>query len=396
MAGSASDTPEPALGPRLVLFTGGTALRGLARALARHTTNCAHLVTTFDSGGSSAALRKAFAMPAVGDLRNRLLALADDKVVPGDVLAFCASRLPEEGDPKALRQRLRDTGMADAQAWAAMPPVFAEALRLHLVYFLERMPDDFDPIRACLGNLVLAGGYLHHARDFGPALSFFSRLFRTRGTVLPIANESLHLCALLADGTCIVGQHHFASLPAPVKEIFLTVHEPDRNAPPDRCRPTAAREILPHLRSASAICYPMGSFFSSVLVNLLPRGVGEAIAATDCEKIFIPNSGPDPELRGLTLTDQLRMLLEVLHEDVPDVPDRRLLGRVLVDTRHGDYRETAWEDVRDWLARRGIALTDRDIVTATDVRRHDPEATARALLECCASPAGREARRSAA
>ena len=42
----------PALGPRLVFFTGGTALRGLSRSLTRYTHNSVHLVTPFDSGGS--------------------------------------------------------------------------------------------------------------------------------------------------------------------------------------------------------------------------------------------------------------------------------------------------------------------------------------------------------
>ena len=87
----------PALGPRLVFFTGGTALRDLSRQLTSYTHNSVHLITPFDSGGSSAALRRAFAMPAVGDIRNRLLALADSDLVPRSVLDFCARRLPGEG-----------------------------------------------------------------------------------------------------------------------------------------------------------------------------------------------------------------------------------------------------------------------------------------------------------
>lgn len=71
------------------------------------------------------------------------------------------------------------------------------------------MPADFDPFRACVGNLILAGGYLHHKRVFGPVLAFLSRLLQTRGVVLPIVSESLHLAAELEDGSIVVGQHHF-------------------------------------------------------------------------------------------------------------------------------------------------------------------------------------------
>ena len=70
----------PDLGPKILFFSGGTALRRLSRRLVRYTHNSIHVITPFDSGGSSAVLRKAFGMPAVGDLRNRLMALADRSV----------------------------------------------------------------------------------------------------------------------------------------------------------------------------------------------------------------------------------------------------------------------------------------------------------------------------
>ena len=71
----------PELGARLLFFTGGTGLRGLSRKLVEYTHHSTHIITPFDSGGSSAKLRKAFRMPAVGDMRNRLMALADQSVL---------------------------------------------------------------------------------------------------------------------------------------------------------------------------------------------------------------------------------------------------------------------------------------------------------------------------
>src|SRR3954447_20786544 len=70
----------PELGPRILFLSGGTALRPLCRVLKQFTHNSIHLITAFDSGGSSAQLRQAFAMPAIGDLRNRIVALADESV----------------------------------------------------------------------------------------------------------------------------------------------------------------------------------------------------------------------------------------------------------------------------------------------------------------------------
>ena len=68
----------PEFGPNILFFSGGSALNKLSRELKNYTYNSSHLITTFDSGGSSAKLRDAFDMPAIGDLRSRLMALADD------------------------------------------------------------------------------------------------------------------------------------------------------------------------------------------------------------------------------------------------------------------------------------------------------------------------------
>jgi len=403
VSGRSALSAFPALGPRLTFFTGGTALRGLSRELTRHTHNSVHLVTTFDSGGSSAALRQAFAMPAMGDIRNRLLALADSTVVPAAVLDFCAARLPSQeeffadggeraagGEEPAefLRQQLVETGRAGHPVWAGMPGVFADALRLHLNFFLQRMPPDFDPYRACFGNLVLAGGYLHHKRDFGPVLAFFSRLLQTRGVVRPIVNESLHLAAELDDGSLLVGQHRFRNLPRPVKRLFLTVHEPERfDAKESRrlvataCRPPLAPASSVYLGAAGAICYPMGSFYTSVLANLLPQGVGRTVAEAHCPKIFIPNSGGDAELFGLGIAGQAAMILRHLREDAPDAPTGRLLHYVLADSKNGRYEGGLGSETRRAVEDMGLRLIDRPLVYENDPQHHDPELTARALLE---------------
>ena len=53
----------PELGPKVLFFSGGSALNPLSRRLINYTHNSIHLITPFDSGGSSAVLRKAFGMP---------------------------------------------------------------------------------------------------------------------------------------------------------------------------------------------------------------------------------------------------------------------------------------------------------------------------------------------
>lgn len=378
----------PALGPRVVFFTGGTALRRLSRTIIKYTHNTVHLVTPFDSGGSSAALRAVFDMPAVGDVRNRLLALADAAVVPQVVLDICNDRLPVEGERATLLQKLYALASSKDPAWACVPRVFGEVLRLHLRYFLENMPDSFDPREASVGNLILAGGYLHYQGQLGPVLSLMSRLLRVRGTVLPIVSDSLHLAAELEDGSVVVGQHRITGrggvpLPAPVRRLFLTAQRPGGplrvGGDPVPCTPRVTPLAATYLRAADCICYPMGSFYTSVTANLLPDGVGRAVADAVCSKVYIPNSGLDPEQGALSVADRVRVLLETLRRDAGEgVPASRLLQTVLLDSAHGVY--TGGIDAEGVKAQ-GVAIRDCPLVETEDPRRHDAELTARALLE---------------
>ncbi|MDJ0784237.1 MAG: 2-phospho-L-lactate transferase CofD family protein [Desulfosarcinaceae bacterium] len=135
----------PELGPRILFFSGGTALRQLSRELVAYTHNSIHLITPFDSGGSSAVLRRAFDMPAVGDIRNRLMALADRSFTGNphivDLFAYRFSK-------GAANQDLHTAyaTMADGQhpLVAVIPDPMRKIIRQHLYDFQQRMPTGFD------------------------------------------------------------------------------------------------------------------------------------------------------------------------------------------------------------------------------------------------------------
>ena len=64
-------------GPRIVILGGGTGTSNLLRGLREHTSNLTAVVAVSDDGGSSGRLRKAFDMPAPGDLTDCLAALSN-------------------------------------------------------------------------------------------------------------------------------------------------------------------------------------------------------------------------------------------------------------------------------------------------------------------------------
>ncbi len=368
-------TPE--LGPRVLFFSGGTALTGISRELKRYTHNSIHLVTPFDSGGSSAKLRKAFAMPSIGDLRSRLTALADENITGNpEIYKLFTCRFPASGKAGDLLARLELMIRGKEPLVAAIPNPMRRLIRNQLGFFREAMPDDFDLRGASTGNLILAGGYLNNHKHLDPIIFLFSKLVNVLGTVRAIVNNDLHLAARLDDGSCVVGQHRLTGkettpLASPVRELLLSGH-------PDKYVPAAAEMRKKNRRliqQAELICYPPGSFYTSLVANLLPRGVGSAIAGTDCPKIYIPNLGHDPEQIGMSVESSVLTLLDYLQADKGVTG--KLLDYVLIDSKRGDYLQPLPGNA---LRKSGIEIIDTALVSKQSAPYYDKELLVSALL----------------
>ncbi len=368
----------PELGPRVLFFSGGSALKSLSRALKEFTHNSVHLVTPFDSGGSSAHLRAAFDMLSIGDLRNRLVALADEsnRGNPEIYRLFC-HRLSKEAPPETLRSELNDMLAGTHRLVSAVPEPMRRIIRTHLRFFHEAMGDGFDLRGANIGNLLLTGGYLSQERDIRSTLFSFSKLLEVRGTVLPTADSTAHLAVRLDDGALIVGQHlitgkEVAPLSKPVKECFL-VNRLHDGVPTSV---EASGQALKNIQRADLICFPMGSFYSSVLANLLPEGVGRSVASAGCPKIYIPNMGHDPEQLGSSVERSIQALLDTLRKDCgTEQPTHRLMDAVLLDTENGRYQHPI---DKSRIEAMGIQVIDTRLVDPTSGR---PGVTPRLLSE---------------
>lgn len=370
----------PELGPCILFFSGGSGPGPMSRELINYTHNSIHLITPFDSGGSSAVLRRAFDMPAVGDLRNRMMALSDMSVRGNaEVRKLFAYRLPVEAEAGELVERLEAMTAGDDPMVAAIPDPLRKIIRNHLSYFLAAMPGDFDLAGASIGNLVLVGGYLNNGRHLDPVIFLFSKLAEVRGVVRPVVNRNLHLAARLADGSLVLGQHRITGsseppLSAPVVELGLTQGL-------DRERPATA-EIRPKVRrliaQAELICYPVGSFYTSLLASLLPDGIGEAVAANPCPKVFVPNTAPDKEVLAGGVAQRATELMAALGaSDGPQRAEGRVLDYVLVDRKWNDYPGGL---DRPGLEDMGLRIIEAELMTSDSAPLTDGRLLAEALL----------------
>jgi CofD-related protein of GAK system len=359
---------NPDLGPRILFFSGGSALRKTSEELVYYTHNSIHIITPVDSGGSSAVLREALDMPAIGDIRNRLMALADRGLTGNpEIFRLFAYRLPPDKDQEALEDELTRMAQGGHHLVQRVPDPMRKIVRNFLQFFLdmisrENMPNGFDLRGASIGNLILTASYLMNRRHFDPAIFIFSKLVNVRGTVRPIANANLHLVAELETGETIVGQHLLTGKEVPpiearIKSVYLS--ESRREPVPSTM--DIREKMKARIRSADLICYPMGSFYSSLLANILMRGVSDAIRRNPRPKVFIPNTGADPELFGHSLSDQVEALLQALKKDDPThTEDSEVLNYILMDEKNGNYPGRL---NRDELARRGIQIINCRLVS---------------------------------
>jgi uncharacterized cofD-like protein len=357
-----------ARGPRVVAIGGGTGLSTLLRGLKEHTSNLTAVVTVADDGGSSGVLREELGIPAVGDIRNCVVALADSEPLMARLLQY---RFPGTGPASAAIPDPSKPSAADA-AGAPVDGPFAAAetgLGGHAV-----------------GNLLLAALVQLEAGDFEQGVREMNRVLAVRGNVVPATATVLTMHARLADGTEVEGQSRIAKL-SRVDRVWVT--------PPD-VRPTS--DALRAIEDAELIVLGPGSLFTSVLPALLVPGIREAIAASAALVVFACNVATQPgETAGFDLADHIDALARHGAAHLPDV--------VLANNRFDAVPPKGWEGepVRlRWPAasavpdRPAMRLVLDDLVDPANSHHHDPGRLAASILRIWEHEGGRRRSPSAA
>jgi uncharacterized cofD-like protein len=235
------NTSRPVRGLRVVAIGGGTGLSTLLKGLKRYTvaageSPCAApfisdltaVVTVSDDGGSSGRLRRELGMLPPGDVRNCLVALSADESLISKLFQY---RFSSSGDLEGHN----------------------------------------------FGNLFLAA-LTALTGDFAVAVKQASEILATRGHILPATSANVQLEAIMDDGSHVVGDTRINASKKRIVELMMVPSAPEP-------LPQALRAIA----DADVITMGPGSLFTSLVPNLLVRGVAEAIASSPAVKIYICN-----------------------------------------------------------------------------------------------------------
>lgn len=308
---------------KIVGIGGGTGLpvllRGLNLLAARATRETEdEIITTAvvcvsDTGGSSGILRRKFGIPAVGDLRNCLVALA------------------EASSPLADLFQIRLA--ADAQ-FAGHP----------------------------LGNLIVTALFARSG-NLREALAASAKLLQSRGEVLASTERATTLCAEFDDGSVTRGEAGIAARKAGIRRVWM---EPER--------PQPGFGVVEKLLQADAIVIGPGSLFTSIVPNLLPAGVAEAIERSAALKIIVSNLMTEPgETAGFSAADHLHVLKK--YTKFGSAPICLLNSRPIPQQAVGRYARAGSEPVpgdQREIVKEGAVPVSADLLDeqATEIR-HD-------------------------
>jgi uncharacterized cofD-like protein len=314
--------------PELSVVTvgGGTGLSTLLRGLKHHPIGITAIVTVADDGGSTGRIRKEFDIPAPGDIRNCITALADAESLVNKLFQY---RFDKEGSELAGHS---------------------------------------------FGNLFITA-LSQVTGSFEQAVIESARVLAIRGRVLPSTVENVTLCAELVDGSTVCGESTIGHDKPPIKRVYLTPENPSGYEP-----------ALGAIVNADLIVLGPGSLYTSVLPNLMVEGVIEAIRWSRGVVVYVCNVATQPgETDHFTAKDHIRAIIDCLGAGVLSYAIVNN-NRASLDAIKPDWNVEAV--LNDGLGKleREVTILARDVVNDTNPLRHDPEKLAAVLLEVARRP----------
>ena len=310
-------------GPKLVAIGGGTGLSTLLKGVQRYTSNITAVVTVADDGGSSGRLRKDMKIPPPGDLRSCMVALADSSDLMG----------------KIFQHRFKGKG---------------RELNGH-----------------SFGNLFI-GALTTLSGSFEKAVKESGNILSIRGRVLPVTLEKVTLTARLKNGKFIKGQSAITKIGKPISRVNIVPEAP-----------IPSPEALQAIRKANLIVMGPGSLYTSIIPNLLVKGICEELRNTKAKVVYVCNIMTQPgETKTLSVAGHINAIIKHAGEN--------FINYVIINTgeipeaiiKH--YRKKGSEPVRiDYKAihELGIKTVGDDLTyIANGLVRHDTHKLAKAVM----------------
>ena len=301
----------------VVVIGGGTGLSTLLRGLKLFPMNITAIVTVADDGSSTGRLRKEFDTPAVGDLRNVLVSLSEVEPLVEDWLQY-------------------------------------------------RFNTYSDLDKHALGNLMLTAMY-NITGSLTESLEALSRIFNIKGKVLPITEDKAILVAHTTDGKTIEGESKITKAGKQIKKLEY------------KNKVKVTKEVLDSVKDADLIIIGIGSLYTSIIPNLLPREMKKALMESKAKKMYICNiMSEHGETDGFNVSDCVKQINKYVGKNFIDIvlANKRKVPDEILEL----YKEETAAQImldKEEVKKMGVELIAADLLSITNNQaRHDYVKTA--------------------
>ena len=219
---------------KIVVIGGGTGTYTTLLGLKKYNLDISVIVTMTDSGGSNRVIRDEFGLLPTSDIRQALVALASDEV--DDLYRKLFTYRYHQG-----------TGLNGM--------TFGNLFMLALTDILGSQKQ---------------------------ALKETCRLLGIKGHIIPVTYDDSQLLARYDNGKQVLGEH---SIDEPSEEFATHRIIELETIPEAHANPEAVQALL----EADLIVFSPGDLYTSLLSNIIVKGIREAILKSKAKKIFIIN-----------------------------------------------------------------------------------------------------------
>lgn len=214
---------------KVTVIGGGHGLSVILKGLVKYDDfDVRAVVTVADDGGSTGRLRKRYKLPAMGDIRNVMLAM---------------------GSEEGLFAKLMD----------------------------YRFDGNEDVGGHNLGNLILTA-LSDITGNFNEAISSISKILNVKGEIIPSTTETINLYAQMDDGVIVRGESNIPEYKHYIDHVFYD-HDVE-----------ATQRAIQVIEDADVIIFGLGSLYTSIIPNLIIEDLRKAIVNSDAKMIYVCNA----------------------------------------------------------------------------------------------------------
>lgn len=301
---------------KVVVIGGGTGLSSMLMGMKRiQDIDITAVVTVADDGGSTGRIRDIYNVPAVGDIRHVLCAMAQDE---------------------------------------------DEHLFADLMNFRFEGSEDVGGHN--LGNLIFLA-LISITGSFIGAIQAISHVLNVEGNIVPSTLDVVTLYAMMKDGTLVRGEKNIPEISNSIDHVFY------------QKKVQAYQPSIQAIQEADLIIYGIGSLYTSILPNLIIQPIAKVIQENPCMKVYFCNAMSQPgETDNYSVEDHIRALEKHSYAGCVDlvVVNKKLMDKSVYHSyeKMGSYPVVCQEKEHDYQ----IIYDDLIQVDEHSRIRHDPQA----------------------